>query len=195
MQAREAAKEAAALLERAKQCRQRGGGADSRALRSFYCELELFRLRVETAEQASGASGTGFGSVLDVLDEARQEVKIKAPRLSLRQRVGRILKLLLCLAYTLLSIPVFWATAPLRLLHPLLRVLGLSNNFLPIDIVQKYFARGVLAITGICVRWNGKQRMPLDEASLCMFSHASNLDPFIVASGQYAFKVYFVLLF
>jgi len=72
---------------------------------------------------------------------------------------------------------------PLRILHPHLRKMGVSNGLLPVDIVARLYCQAVLAMIGLEVRVEGIEHVPASVAeggAVCMFSHASNLDPFIV---------------
>jgi len=78
---------------------------------------------------------------------------------------------------------------PVRLLHPLFRAFGVQNNNLPLDVIQKLYARGFLQLSGINVVCEGLENVNVESNTLALFSHASNLDPFIVAGcGPYAFK-------
>ena len=61
--------------------------------------------------------------------------------------------------YTFFSVFASLYLMPLRLLHPLLRRLGLKNHFLPIDIVQKHYCRGFLYLCGVTVRWEGMDHL------------------------------------
>ena len=63
------------------------------------------------------------------------------------------------MAYTFFSVFASLYLMPLRLLHPLLRRLGLKNHFLPIDIVQKHYCRGFLYLCGVTVQWDGIEHL------------------------------------
>ena len=126
--------------------------------------------------------------------------------------------------YTFFSVFASLYLMPLRLLHPLLRAVGLKNHFLPIDIVQKHYCRGFLYLCGVTVQWQGIEHLvsttclvsastlhlllvaSVADGVACelgvlvvveqdygqpvvgMFSHASNMDPMILASGPFAYK-------
>ena len=54
--------------------------------------------------------------------------------------------------------------------------------------VQKQYCRGFLYLCGVEVSWEGREAVDFSLPVIGMFSHASNLDPIIVASGPLAFK-------
>jgi 1-acyl-sn-glycerol-3-phosphate acyltransferase len=54
--------------------------------------------------------------------------------------------------------------------------------------VQKHYCRGFLWLCGVEVSWEGLEGVDYSRPVVGMFSHASNLDPMIVASGPLAFK-------
>lgn len=89
-----------------------------------------------------------------------------------------VVRILGVIVYLLVSMPIIWACLPLRLVHPILRMLGVPLQFLPMDLVQKYWARGMVIVAGIRVRREGldKIRKYRGKAMVYMFSHASNLD-------------------
>ena len=70
--------------------------------------------------------------------------------------------------YTFFSVFASLYLMPLRLLHPLLRRLGLKNHFLPIDIVQKHYCRGFLYLCGVTVRWEGIDHLVSTTAHTCV---------------------------
>merc|ERR1711907_643659 len=78
---------------------------------------------------------------------------------------------------------------PLRILHPTLRKLGMSNGDLPVDCIARWYCEMVLTMVGIEVRLEGTEHLAASRActqdgGVCMFSHASNLDPFILGAVQ-----------
>lgn len=79
--------------------------------------------------------------------------------------------------------------APLRLLHPLLRRLGVRNGDLPVDCIARGYAQAIVTLVGVEVRVEGLEHVEASRAiaehgAVCMFSHTSNLDPFIIAASQ-----------
>jgi 1-acyl-sn-glycerol-3-phosphate acyltransferase len=94
------------------------------------------------------------------------------------------------LALTLLYIPLFVLAILLYLppVQPYWESLGVHNHSTPVDLVQKWYARSFLYLAGVRVQWHGLENLRSDQSTIGMFTHASNLDPFIVASGPLAFK-------
>ena len=88
------------------------------------------------------------------------------------------LRILGVICYLLVTLPLIWACVPLRLLHPLLRKFKVPLQYLPMDLVQKYWARGMVIVAGIRVRREGLDKIKKyrGKAMVYMFSHASNLD-------------------
>jgi len=83
--------------------------------------------------------------------------------------------------FSIFSMPFLWLALPLRPLNILLRKLGVAENGrLPLDLVQKLWASMVLWVWGITVTSEGSQNVPRDEGVVLMYSHASNLDPFVM---------------
>lgn len=127
--------------------------------------------------------------VLLLYSVLRRHLSLRVRR---RSKLVTITNLLLVFTYLLASIPLFFLallTSPLEERAPkLLHALGFRNHFHPVDLIQKYFARGFLGLCGIRVGWRGLDSLAMDESTLAMFSHASNLDPVIAASGPLAFK-------
>jgi len=79
--------------------------------------------------------------------------------------------------------------SPLRLLHPLLRRCGVRNGDLPVDVIARLYAHAIVILIGIEVHVEGMENIDAgrdiaEGGAVCMFSHASNLDPFLVAASQ-----------
>jgi hypothetical protein len=187
------------------------------ARRMLYRDLELFRLdyteqpqRVkpclyalsherDTAKHAAIRAELDADGVI-----AATMVRLDALRYALRRtpqhssKLCQVFNLACALAVTLASIPLILLFMPLRLTHPLLRrCCGVRNGRLPVDMVQKYYARAFLAATRVRVKFiglpqsSGKDDDDGNDSSapcLGMFSHASNLDSFVVSAGPLAFK-------
>jgi len=178
---------------------------DNQPKREIYCQLELLRLdyteqphvfshlsAVEHADDQKTKTvlndsivGKEIHSLLSKFDLQRKRMAIKVDKTSIKTQ---IIHLILSLSFVILSIPVLIILLPFRLLHPFCRSLGIKNNFLPIDMVQKYFSRGFLISADVTVSWEGINDIDTDHNTVGMFSHGSNLDPFILASGPLAFK-------
>jgi hypothetical protein len=116
----------------------------------------------------------------------RDQLKLRTHK---RSKLATVPNLLLVLLYTILAIPLFVLAICVELFEPLVkRILAVRNHFTPVDMAHKLFARGVLYLSGVSVSWEGLSYLDYDSAFVGMFSHASNLDPVIVASGPLAFK-------
>lgn len=107
--------------------------------------------------------------------------------LSVRRKASLSLSLLLILKsislilYLFLSFFVFFPLSSLRLLHPFFqKVFGIRNNFLPGDVIIKYYTGGFLTVLGTEVEVQNDKVLNLDEPTIGMFSHSSNYDAFIV---------------
>jgi len=176
--------------------------------REAYRDLELLRLDFQqfgavsdylkhtsskdAAEKAQcmaeDEKGPQIGRVMDRFNTLRKSLAVRVPPPSFTYRLSTYLTLVLGVVYSLLFVPVALLLSPLRLLHPTLRVLGVHNDNLPIDLIQKYYARGLLACIGVQTLWEGHGNVNMSQGSVAMFSHGSNLDAFIVSSGPFAFK-------
>ena len=54
--------------------------------------------------------------------------------------------------------------------------------------VQKVYCRGFLYLCGVEVKWEGLDAVDYCQPVVGMFSHGSNMDPMILASGPFAYK-------
>lgn len=142
----------------------------------------------EAADKAALESSQAWREVSHVLamyEDLRKNLVVRTGRPA---KLRIYLNLLLFAVYTLLSIPLMALSILLQLLTPLWTAIGLRNHFYPVDLCQKFFARGFLFLCGIRVVFHGLQNVQYDASTIGMFSHASNLDPVIVASGPLAWK-------
>lgn len=124
--------------------------------------------------------------VVALYEELRRNLVVRAQR---RSKVAAIITVVVVLLYTAVSIPLICLSIALDPLNSLwTRLFDASPHFFPVDLVQKVYARGFLFICGIDVEWAGLEKVIYDQSTIGMFSHASNLDPVIVASGPLAWK-------
>jgi len=123
--------------------------------------------------------------VLALYEELRRNLVVRSAR---RSKVRSIFMLAVVFLYTVLVVPLFALTIVIAPLNPIWTALGVRNHFYPVDLVQKFYARGFLFLCGVRVYWHGMEHIDYTTSTIGMFSHASNLDPFIVASGPLAFK-------
>eukprot|EP00002_Diphylleia_rotans_P028916 TRINITY_DN5848_c0_g1_i2.p1 TRINITY_DN5848_c0_g1~~TRINITY_DN5848_c0_g1_i2.p1 ORF type:complete len:468 (+),score=139.76 TRINITY_DN5848_c0_g1_i2:90-1493(+) len=70
--------------------------------------------------------------------------------------------------------------SPLRILHPLLKLVGVPRNYLPIDFLQRAWAKWMLFLFGVRVKSHYAEKVPTDKPLLLMFSHSSGIDPFAI---------------
>ncbi|KNC85859.1 hypothetical protein SARC_01968 [Sphaeroforma arctica JP610] len=77
---------------------------------------------------------------------------------------------------------IIFLSSPLRWCHPALRRLGIPNDFLPIDIMTKIHAKGLIKCTGVIPSVQGaeEREYPPAQPYLTMFAHPSNLDPIVL---------------
>lgn len=174
---------------------------EDQPLRAVYADLELLRMEYleerEAAKEAAPASGAepkkeggDASDLMPVFDGERARLAKKSPHAnaSLLRRAYVAFKFAVCVTYFLLWIPLLLLYAPLRWTNPLLRRCGLKNNWLPTDMIQKMFGRGMLGMEGVSVWLEGAENVDDQHNSLTLFSHTSMLDPMVVGSGPLAFK-------
>lgn len=152
-------------------------GEDTLEKRKIYSDLELLRLEYVTT--------TTPAEVITEFNKARYRMSIPTKR---NNTIGMYLRILSALLFVIAAAPWLVITLPLRLLHPLLRRLGVTNNNLPLDLAQRYFAAGLMAYSGVEVKWQGLKHIDVNSNTLGMFSHVSNLDAFCIATGPISFK-------
>jgi len=187
-----------------------GGLEDDSQRRSVYVRVELARLdfeeepdiakylhqvthftsKEEEVKFRQSEEGVRIGVLLSKFDQLRESLSLQSSfRAKCRKDPMRVfLRNILAILYFFFILPALFALLPLRLLHPLFRRLGVRNNYLPIDMVQKYFSRGMLLCWGVKVRWESTENLDDQNPTIATISHTSNYDPFIAASGPLAFK-------
>jgi hypothetical protein len=85
------------------------------------------------AELEKSELGQQVRLLLSEFDSLRAVFDLR-PSLPRPSRAEMYIKMVLTLLYTLLSVIACLFLMPLRLLHPLLRRMGVKNHFLPIDL-------------------------------------------------------------
>jgi 1-acyl-sn-glycerol-3-phosphate acyltransferase len=123
--------------------------------------------------------------IMGHFDQCRELLAIQTPPVS---KMYMVLRFLMACTFALLWLPILFILLPLRPLHPLFRKCGIPNNFLPLDRATKWFARGLLQLLSIDLHAEGIEHIDNRHNTLGMFTHASNLDPFICSSSSLAFK-------
>jgi len=82
--------------------------------------------------------------------------------------------------YVFSTIWLLWVVLPLRPLNPIFRKFGLKNDSLPTDVFPRLWGRVFVCIMGYTVSTEGLENIPKGESLVFMYSHASNLDPFLL---------------
>eukprot|EP01006_Ploeotia_vitrea_P020790 TRINITY_DN53094_c0_g1_i1.p2 TRINITY_DN53094_c0_g1~~TRINITY_DN53094_c0_g1_i1.p2 ORF type:complete len:406 (-),score=178.96 TRINITY_DN53094_c0_g1_i1:29-1246(-) len=136
-----------------------------------------------------GGSAVVHESVQAVLDEynallARLAVRHTRPT----TKWWLLLRLVLFIVHLLVWFLPILVFAVLRPTHIWLRRLGLHNNHLPLDVVSMWYNRSLCQLLRITVRVEGQQHIELERSVVLMFTHASNLDPFLTGCGPIAPK-------
>lgn len=165
--------------------------------RKFYRDSEVLRIEIEEQLNEYGIESEWLSSPLIAdankkLDEIRKQLRLDVLPTSgtTLEKVSTLVRFA-----TLVLIFIGWFSAvclllPLRLLDKTLRDAGVSKNWLPIDIASWGMATLVSISGGSDIRAEGREHLTnLKDSVVCMFSHASNLDGFIVNSmSPVAFK-------
>ena len=162
-----------------------GGREENIATREAHTEIEMLRCDIELSVLSSsqGSLSAEEGEEMDrVLGELSEERLGLHSVHSSSSGMMYLRVVAVALAVLLIGLPLKALVLPMRVLHPLFRACGLKNNFLPLDYVTKWFARFCLLVAGIRVMREGLEELDLDTPCVGMFSHASNLDPFILQS-------------
>ena len=146
-------------------------------------ELELFVMRIHTGRRPSTD---------DALHEAHdKEVATRIDRLHEALKLHRdkqislahILRLIAAIIYWFgVACPFLYLCLPLRWCHPLLRKLGMRNNFLPMDIALNYVSRAFMLLCNVKVEAEAAHNMDVNRPTISMYNHGSNLDPLAIAS-------------
>lgn len=132
---------------------------DTRGKLALYCDMELFRLQytsrshVQTFldERARAARRVGADAELKALDAAHPAIRetverldalrnrlrlSKPPRRTMAETVAAAVRPVLFFVWSMLSMPFFYPASILRLFHPILRMIGVKNGNLPLDLVS-----------------------------------------------------------
>jgi 1-acyl-sn-glycerol-3-phosphate acyltransferase len=105
-----------------------------------------------------------------------------APSAGLLGTVSAVLRFGVSVSVLLLGSTFLLLLMPLRWAHPLLRRLGIKNDSLPMDLLQRLFSRSLVTAAGIKVHVQGADAMK--GPTLLMYSHGSNLDPMCIAASS-----------
>lgn len=123
--------------------------------------------------------------ILALYEELRRNLVIRTGK---RNKFQAVLLMIAVFLYTCFAMPLMALTVPMQIFQPFWNALGMRNHFYPVDLCQKWYSRGFLALCGVRVTFHGLDQIDDKNAVIGMFSHASNLDPVIIASGPLAWK-------
>ncbi|KAJ0409820.1 hypothetical protein P43SY_005714 [Pythium insidiosum] len=169
----------------------------NQARRQLYRDSEYLRIEIEERLNVHGIESEWLTS--PVIAEANK--KLDAVRAQLRLDAQPSSGSQLEKAYmfarfaTFVLLFVGWFSAvfvlvPVRLLDATLKNMGVPRNYLPMDIISWGMARLICLAAGSDASAEGRENLlNLKDSVVCMFSHASNLDGFIVnGMSPVAFK-------
>ncbi|KAG6574532.1 1-acyl-sn-glycerol-3-phosphate acyltransferase [Phytophthora cinnamomi] len=169
----------------------------NQARRKLYHDSELLRVELEERMNALGIeaqwlTAPEMQAANAKLDAVRRQLKLdvlpaSASPLEKLYMVARMLTMALVLVGWLSCVPLL---IPLKWLNPLLTRLGVKKNYLPMDMVSWGTAAMVCVTACTDMKVEGVENLlNLKDSVVCMFSHSSNLDGFIVnGSSPVAFK-------
>eukprot|EP00300_Choanocystis_sp_HF-7_P010013 c16743_g1_i1.p1 GENE.c16743_g1_i1~~c16743_g1_i1.p1 ORF type:complete len:417 (+),score=48.06 c16743_g1_i1:75-1253(+) len=153
----------------------------SRRVRQIYRSIEELRIDTEMWLLANPSQSN------EALVE-RQLVMHRACHLTAPPPGSNIPKIFRAVAVIifvfLVCVPILTVLLPLRLLHPLLRMVGIPNGYLPLDLAIKCTARCFLLLFSVTVVSEGDAALPLSTSVLALYSHSSNLDPFLLQAAS-----------
>mmetsp|Transcript_13148 Transcript_13148/g.18188 ORF Transcript_13148/g.18188 Transcript_13148/m.18188 type:complete len:449 (-) Transcript_13148:220-1566(-) len=132
-------------------------------------------------------------NILDRFEQLRKVLHMRAPApRSLPRVVMASMRNVAMVIWIITALPLCFAAALLRIIHPPLRALGFRNGNLPLDLFQQYLACTILTILGVTVKYKGLRFIQdvkkNGTGTIGMFKHTSNLDPILVTAGPLAFK-------
>eukprot|EP00124_Ichthyophonus_hoferi_P002235 Ihof_evm5s144 gene=Ihof_evmTU5s144 len=151
--------------------------------RVYHAKLGLLRLDIDDylntlkEDPTTDEEREALAAVDKKLEATGVTLGLKQKRINGPLALLRFIGLLVYVFF--ISMPLLWLVLPLRLLHPFLRTLGVSNNNLPVDMSMKLFAKGFVVVCGITMTAEVDDGIDFDNNYVCMFTHASNIDPWI----------------
>ncbi|CEG38761.1 1-acyl-sn-glycerol-3-phosphate acyltransferase [Plasmopara halstedii] len=165
--------------------------------RKLYHDSELIRIQLEEHMNELGIESQWLTApeMKDAnakLDAVRKQLKLDVSPVSSSplEKIYMVVRML-----TMVLVLVGWLSCvtvliPLKWFTPLLIKMGVKKNYLPMDIVSWGTAAMVCVTACTQVKAEGVENLiNLKDSVVCMFSHSSNLDGFIVnGSSPVAFK-------
>ncbi|CAI5743037.1 unnamed protein product [Hyaloperonospora brassicae] len=169
----------------------------NQAKRRLYHDSELLRIELEERMNALGiesqwTTAPEMQEANAKLDAVRKQLKLDVlpASASLFEKLYMFVRLL-----TMMLVLVGWLSCvtiilPLKWLNPVLKKMGVKKNYLPMDLLSWGTAAMVCVTACTDVQVEGVDNLrDLRDSVVCMFSHSSNLDGFIVnGSSPVAFK-------
>ncbi|TDH67038.1 hypothetical protein CCR75_008227 [Bremia lactucae] len=169
----------------------------NQAKRKLYHDSELIRIELEERMNELGIESEWLTDPQVIvantkLDSVRNQLKLDVLQgnFSPLEKIYMLVRML-----TMVLVLVGWLSCvtvliPLKWLTPLLVKLGVKKNYLPMDILSWGTAAMVCVTACTDVKAEGVENLlNLKDSVVCMFSHSSNLDGFIVnGSSPIAFK-------
>lgn len=95
--------------------------------------------------------------------------------------INDVFRIFCAIIFVIIGTGILWITAPLGLLHPLMRKRGYNDGELPLDIIQGFWSKGLLYTLGIKVIVKNSHNVPKD-GSVIVPNHVSALD-FVIMSA------------
>ncbi|GLE00458.1 hypothetical protein PINS_up009215 [Pythium insidiosum] len=165
--------------------------------RQLYRDSEYLRVEIEERLNEHGIESEWLTSPVVAeankkLDAVRAQLRLDAQPSSGSQ-LEKVYMFARFATFVLLFVGWFSAVfvlVPVRLLDATLKNMGVPRNYLPMDIISWGMARLICLSAGSDASAEGRENLlNLKDSVVCMFSHASNLDGFIVnAMSPVAFK-------
>ncbi|RLN91428.1 hypothetical protein BBJ28_00021228 [Nothophytophthora sp. Chile5] len=165
--------------------------------RKLYHDSELIRVELEERMNEHGIENQWLTSpemqeANKKLDAVRGQLKLDVMPAS-HSQLEKLYMLVRLATMALLLVAWFSAFTvliPLKLLNPVLSQLGVKKNYLPMDLISWGTASLVCIAACTEMQIEGSDHLRnLQDSVVCMFSHSSNLDGFIVnGTSPVAFK-------
>mmetsp|Transcript_2897 Transcript_2897/g.4235 ORF Transcript_2897/g.4235 Transcript_2897/m.4235 type:complete len:480 (-) Transcript_2897:218-1657(-) len=180
----------------------------SESTRALYCDVEMFRLaftsrpyvckyltlrrRMLRKKEDVGSidkQNRGIKEAMERLDQVRDKLAQKPIKRGILETIVAMIRTIVVALWIFLAVPLLMILSIVRLSHPMLRRMGLHNGTLPLDMISRCTCRVVLVVLGIKVAYTGITPEFLNgKGTIAMFTHASNIDPFVLSAGPLSFK-------
>jgi 1-acyl-sn-glycerol-3-phosphate acyltransferase len=146
-------------------------------------ELELFVMRMHTGRRPSTDDALHEAHDKEVAERIERLHDALALHRDKQLSLAHVIRFLAGIIYWFgVACPFLYLCLPLRWCHPLLRKLGMRNNFLPMDIALNYVSRAFMLLCNVKVEAEAAHNMDVTRPTISMYNHGSNLDPLAIAS-------------